>query len=207
MFINIRLILSEPIPAVKHLKEEKLFLTPRDDQCYNLLTELLWIKYVKRFSTTGFPTVMRQKKGHSGFSLIELLIVIGLLGVMVFLGMPYYRSMLNYASLKNDAWRILSDLRSYRQQAIIEHKNYHFVFDTAAESYQIREHAAGTDAYIQIVSSVSLENNLIQASDTAFRPTGDASSAAIIIVQGKGFSETITLQVYPTTGLAVMSGS
>ena len=159
---------------------------------------------LKELTQKHFFTAERRKTGYTGFSLIELLLVLGLIGVFAFLGMPAFKPFLEYSAVKNDAWRIVSDLRAYRQMAIIEHKNYRFVFNTTTENYTIEQHDAGTDAYIKTVSNVSLGTDLVQATTTTFRPTGDATVSSTIIVKGKNSNDSITITIYQTTGLAKM---
>ncbi|MBU4304289.1 MAG: prepilin-type N-terminal cleavage/methylation domain-containing protein [Candidatus Omnitrophica bacterium] len=147
---------------------------------------------------------MKKSKNRQGFTLIELLIVVGLIGVLTFLGLPYYRPFLQYISLKNDVWTVLSDLRGYRQLAIIEHVNYRVLFNVGSDSYTVEQRDAATDTFIQTVANVTLDSNLIQADDTTFRPMGDAVPASTIVLQGKNPADKITITVYSTTGLARM---
>ncbi len=142
-----------------------------------------------------------RKKPKYAFSLIELLIVISLIGIMTFLGMPYFRTFLDYSSLKNDAWKLIADLRSSRQLAIVEHVNYQFVFDVNLNSYRIEKRDAATNALLQTQAAVFLKNNITQAVDVAFRPKGEASTTSNIVVQGENPKEKITITVYATTGL------
>ena len=148
-------------------------------------------------------TVHKDKK-QAGFSLIELLIVVGLIGVLTFLGLPYFQDFVKYSSLKNDAWRVLSDLRAYRQLAIVEHMNYRFVFDTNANTYSVEQRNALTDAFIQTVSSVKLSNDLVQATNTTFKPKGEASPGSLIVLQTQSGADAIEITVFATTGLAKM---
>jgi prepilin-type N-terminal cleavage/methylation domain-containing protein len=141
-----------------------------------------------------------------GFSLIELLIVISLIGVLTLLGMPLFSDFIEFSSLKNDAWLVLSDLRSYRQLAIIEHFDYYFDFDVNSDSYIIEKRDSGTGALIETVATRSINNDLAQAIDTTFKPKGQADPAATISIQGKNPSDQITITVFSTTGLAKMTG-
>lgn len=138
----------------------------------------------------------------TGFTLIELLMVVGLIGIVSFLAFPYFKSFFQYSTLKKDTWQLLSDLRSYRQLAIIEHFNYRFVFNTVANSYTIEQHNATTDAYIKTVGTFTMDSDLVSATDTTFRPKGETSQNSTIVINGKKPTDTSTITVYATTGLA-----
>ena len=139
-----------------------------------------------------------------GMTLLELLVVISIIGVISYLSLPVFRPFLEYSKLKKDGWKLLSDLRWYRQLAIIEHNNYRFSFDTAANSYRIDEHDAATNAFRQTLSTVALDNDLTQATDATFRPSGEAVPSSSITIKSKQSSDSISISVFSTTGLAKM---
>ena len=154
-------------------------------------------KFKIKYNPYGF---WRKK----GITLLELLIVISIIGVIAFLSMPVFRPFLEYSQIKKDAWKLLSDLRWYRQLAIIEHNNYKFTFDTDANSYKIDEHDAATNAYRQTLSTVKLENDLTQATDATFRPSGEAVPSSLITIKSKKSSDAVSISIFSTTGLAKM---
>ncbi len=162
---------------------------------------------LKKFWQEFKPPYGRAVGKNHGFSLIELLIVIGLLGVFTYLGMPHLKPFLQYSSLKKDSWTLLSDLRSYRQLSIIEHNNYRFTFDINSDSYTIEQRDAATDAFIQTIGTINLSNDITSATDTTFRPKGEASAASTIIIKGNNSPDTLTINVYSTTGLAKITES
>lgn len=141
-----------------------------------------------------------------GFTLIELLIVISIIGVLSLLGMPLFRDFIQFSSLKNDAWKIVSDFRSYRQLAIIEHNNYAFVFDINNESYIIEQRDSGTNALIETIATRTLNNDITQAANTSFLPKGQAKNASEIHIKGKNSADQVIVNVFATTGLSKMTG-
>ncbi|MBU1043032.1 MAG: prepilin-type N-terminal cleavage/methylation domain-containing protein [Candidatus Omnitrophica bacterium] len=145
-------------------------------------------------------------QANSGFSLIELLIVISIIGILTLLGIPLFRDFIQFSSLKSDAWKLVSDLRSYRQLAIIEHNNYSFVFDLNSDSYIIEQRNSGTNALIATVATRTLSNDITQAVDTTFMPKGQANIAAQINIKGKNSADQVIINVFATTGLSKMTG-
>ncbi|MCG2712724.1 MAG: prepilin-type N-terminal cleavage/methylation domain-containing protein [Candidatus Omnitrophica bacterium] len=156
---------------------------------------------LKKFREKYTPDVFWQKRG---LTLIELVIVISIISVISYFSLPVFRPFLEYSGLKKDAWKLLSDLRWYRQLAIIEHNNYKFSFDVLADSYTIDEHDAATNAFIQTLSTVSLENDITQATDSTFRPNGEAVPSTLVTIKGNKSSDSISISVFATTGLAKM---
>ena len=154
-------------------------------------------KYRVKYSLDDFW----QKKG---ITLIELLIVIIIIGVISYLSLPVFRPFLEYSGLKKDAWKLLSDLRWYRQLAIIEHNNYKFSFSINANSYTIDEHDAATNAFRQTLSTVVMDNDITQATDSTFRPNGEAVPSSLITIKGNKSSDSISISIFSTTGLAKM---
>ncbi|MFH1063202.1 MAG: prepilin-type N-terminal cleavage/methylation domain-containing protein [Candidatus Omnitrophota bacterium] len=149
-----------------------------------------------------FPAVRK----NFGFSLIELLIVISIIGVMSLLGIPLFKDYVQFSALKSDAWKVVSDFRSYRQLAIIEHCNYRFVFDLNSDSYKIEQRDSGTNALIATIATRTLSNDITQAVDTTFMPKGQADPAATILIKGKNSADKVTITVFATTGLSKMTG-
>ncbi len=156
---------------------------------------------LKKFRAKYRFGVFLQKKG---LTLIELIIVIIIIGVISYFSLPVFRPFLEYSGLKKDAWKLLSDLRWYRQLAIIEHNNYKFSFDVNADSYTIDEHDAATNAFRQRLSTVVMDNDITQAADSTFRPNGEAVPSSVITIKGNKSSDTISISVFSTTGLAKM---
>ncbi|MBU2063969.1 MAG: prepilin-type N-terminal cleavage/methylation domain-containing protein [Candidatus Omnitrophica bacterium] len=143
----------------------------------------------------------------NGFSLIELLIVISVIAVFAFLGLPVFRSYIDYSSLKKDGWILLSNLRSYRELAVVEHFNYKFDFDVNADTYTIEKRDPATGSLIGTITTVSLDNNITGATDTSFSPRGDTDVSSVITIRSNSSSDSLTINVFSTTGLSKISSS
>jgi len=161
---------------------------------------------LKKKSHYKTPNFSSGIQANSGFSLIELLSVISIIGVLSLLGIPLFRDYVQFSSLKSDAWKVVSDFRSYRQLAIIEHHNYGFVFDLNNDSYIIQQRDSGTNALIATVATRTLNNDITQAVDTTFMPKGQADPAVQIYIKGKNSADQVIINVFATTGLSKMTG-
>jgi type IV fimbrial biogenesis protein FimT len=96
-----------------------------------------------------------KKLGSSGFSLIELMIVIAIMGIIAALAVPSYRDMLARNRLKQAAEGLKSDLQWMRAESIKQSCNLRASFTEGANwSYQIYipPAAAGSACALQHVS-------------------------------------------------------
>ncbi len=139
-----------------------------------------------------------------GITLIELLIVIALIAVFTYLGMPSFKAFLQYSNLSRDAWIMLSDLRYYREEAIVKHYDYAFTFNTAANSYTVEQRTAPADTPVKEVKTQTLDSDITQAANTVFTPSGEATTASTIVIHGENPGDAFQITISPTTGMVKM---
>jgi prepilin-type N-terminal cleavage/methylation domain-containing protein len=85
------------------------------------------------------PLVNQQK----GFTLIELIIVMGIMGILATIAAPSFQNNIRNQNLKTAARGITSDFFATREKALSENVRYRITFDQASNSYTI---AGGTAA-------------------------------------------------------------
>jgi len=85
------------------------------------------------------PLVNQQK----GFSLIELIVVMGIMGILATIAAPSFQNYIRNQNLKTAARGITSDFFATREKALSENVRYRITFDQASNSYTI---AGGTAA-------------------------------------------------------------
>jgi len=87
----------------------------------------------------GLPAALRRtgrRSGRDGFSLVELLVVIGLIGIVAGFSIPAFQRYATNANLKAAAREIMSDINNTKQRAIEENNNtYRITFSTVANNY------------------------------------------------------------------------
>ena len=66
----------------------------------------------------------------TGFSLVELMVTIAVLGVLVSLGMPSFRTMLRNAEIRTAAESVTNGLQRARAEAVARNANVQFVLGT-----------------------------------------------------------------------------
>jgi len=87
----------------------------------------------------GLPAALWRtgcRSGRTGFSLVELIIVIALIGIVAGFSIPAFQRYATNANLKAAAREIMSDINNAKQRAIEENNNtYRITFSTVANNY------------------------------------------------------------------------
>ena len=78
---------------------------------------------------------------QKGFTLIELIIVMGIMGILATIAAPHFQNYIGNQNLKTAARGITSDFFATREKALSENVKYRITFDQASNSYTI---AGGT---------------------------------------------------------------
>jgi prepilin-type N-terminal cleavage/methylation domain-containing protein len=86
---------------------------------------------VKRF-------IQGEKGGlHRGFTLIEVMVIIILIGIILLFAIPNFASIQRRARIRAGAQEIGQDLRSVRERALASGQNFYAVKDGSNKSYHV----------------------------------------------------------------------
>lgn len=131
-------------------------------------------------------TELMLKKFKKGFSLIEILVVLGIIIMIALINIPLLRQYQPTLKLKGEARQLASDLR-YAQQLALTEQVVHLVrFFPALQKYQIIRAPAGQNETIVkeiilktpvIFQSITFTNNQV-----GFNAGGGSSGAGYAIV-------------------------
>ena len=179
---------------------------------------------------------MRQdenKRSHKGFTLVELIIVVVILGIAAMMAIPMVSNAADM-QVRSAANRIAADMDYAKNLAITHQSRYCVIFDEADESYEIRVDPFGVSdvidhpvnpgkfvvdfsadsrlSRVKIVSAdfdsgVSVSNTI--TFDYLGSPYSGAGSpapldAGTITLEADNFS--LTVDVEPVTGYVTISG-
>jgi type II secretion system protein H len=113
-----------------------------------------------------------------GFSLIEMIFVLAVMGIMVFIASASFLNLAPKYRLKRAAWEINSCLNLARYKAIFEGVPTRVLFD--ASSYRVEKFDASQKTWHPLESNL-LEGVVLQANNSpTFYPVGTVSNLATI---------------------------
>ena len=132
---------------------------------------------------------------EAGFTLLEMLVVLGLLGMIAAVSLPLLRGGARTGLIERTAARLAADLTSTRLAAIRQNMASHLEIDLAANSYSGTPHlnARALPAEIPIsVKSTTACPGASQAACIHFFPNGSSAGGRIVVGTG-GQSRIITI--------------
>ena len=74
----------------------------------------------------------------SGFTLVELMLVLALMAVIVFLALPSFQNLLQ-GTLQQEAGRLAGVIRLLRNEAVLTHTNYRLMLDLKRGRYFVQQ--------------------------------------------------------------------
>ncbi|HEX6437580.1 MAG TPA: GspH/FimT family pseudopilin [Candidatus Binatia bacterium] len=109
-----------------------------------------------------------------GFSLIELIVVLSLMGILFAIGIPASNKLLLSYQLNGSARRVQTDLQNIKMRAAAENLGFQFTYGAGSGSYTIRRDGA-------VFVSKPLPEGIVitQAGTVSFSPRGTAGSNRI----------------------------
>lgn len=140
-----------------------------------------------------------SKKIITGFSLLELIVVIAIFAVLSAIALPTYQQLRPNIVLNSTARQIASDLRYAQQLAVTEQIVYSVVFNRVGNSYQIIKSSPQTTIRnVQLKPQVSMQSITGLTDNTVdFNAAGAASESGDIVVVNTN-NRSITVEIKPS---------
>ncbi len=143
-----------------------------------------------------FSNIYEKAKG---FSIIELLVVISILGTLTAIAVPFYVGYRPRLILKQAAGQVRSDLMMNRQRAVTTSKDYYFKYDTtsASNTYEISiESSSSEQKTLPYRTKISRDPSNPLISPLEFNPSGMTNdNGGLIITHTSLPSDTLRLTV------------
>jgi prepilin-type N-terminal cleavage/methylation domain-containing protein len=135
----------------------------------------------------------------TGFTLIEILTVVGIIAIVATISFPVYQNMRPNITLNAAARDLATDMRYGQQLAVTEQIVYNIIFNTSASSYEIRN--GNTDVLLRnkilpsgvtFLSITGLTDNIAR-----FTATGAATESGTIILTNRKNKQS-TIEIKPS---------
>jgi len=135
-------------------------------------------------------------KTSKGFSLVELIIVIAIIGILASISSFAWQRHVNNANLRTAARDLVSDFQNCKQNAIKESRDYHIEFTTGTNgSYTISAATTtspATYAAVNTTKSPTTHGNGIQITSASF--FGIPSNKIRLEVRGTSTNGTVVME-------------
>jgi prepilin-type N-terminal cleavage/methylation domain-containing protein len=128
------------------------------------------------------------KHGTAGFSFIETLTAIFILGILAAIAMPHFTKLLPGIRLSSAARQIATDLQLARMRAIAQHTNQPVTFDTSTATYTL---GADTRNLAQLYPGTTITS--VSAGNPTFNTTGTVAAATTITISNNSVTKQIQI--------------
>jgi len=136
----------------------------------------------------------------TGFSLIELMIVIALISIVSAIAVPMWQRYAANTNLKTAAREVMADLSNAKQQAVEENLDvYRLTFNVAGNNYALSRTDTGVTLWTKSLASFGNGINIVNVSFSggvvSFHKRGTVSMGNVILRNGLGLTATITVNI------------
>ncbi len=135
-------------------------------------------------------------KDERGFSLIELIIVMAILGVLLGIAAYSWSRYVENARLKTAVREVMVDLEFARERAKTENVTYTVTFTDRSPTYTISNGTTTqTKSLSAIGTNIAVESTSFTGNQVKFFPRGTVTMGNIVIKNQRGSTGTITINI------------
>lgn len=145
---------------------------------------------------------------NKGFSLVELMVAIIILGIVLVMSLPAFGRFVHTWRLKGSAEQLSTALRTARSAAVMKHTEAVFLIDLNRNEYFFYEDLNGNgsrdsgeyrSATYELASGISFQGHTLSSAVITFGPKGNTSSSGTITLQDLG-NKTKAVRIFGGTG-------
>lgn len=140
----------------------------------------------------------KWKKDNKGFTLMEALIVLVIMGMVMSISIPMFKVFREGSKLSSGSRTVTAALRTARSLAIVNRAVY--MVNVAVNNKQFgiyyNDGEIGMDKAYYLPDGIEFDDNY----RVSFNPDGSANAWERIIINNTINAETVTINVYQTTG-------
>ncbi len=122
---------------------------------------------------------MSQPPRDSGFTLLELMVVIGLVGLLAALGVGAWKSWTVAEAQKGAATDLQTLMRQTQVRAVTEGQNFCVKFDTTANTYTVYRYACAPTGNVKVNGPFDLGDSRLQLTAVSFTAVAPATSTEV----------------------------
>lgn len=157
-----------------------------------------------RFQKGRRATAGTKPGSIRGFTLLELLLVLLIIGIMTVISMPVVNSVLSTYRLRSAVSSVTGAIQTTRYQAIASGYPYQLVLNAGTATFQVQSDPNLTGTFANMGNAVPLANSgipVVLGTNTTlrFRPSGlvtAATGSTTLTLTYGGKTETITVSNY-----------
>src|SRR5258705_6194957 len=141
---------------------------------------------------------MRNVQRPNGFSSIELIVVMGIMGIVAAIALPKWNNWLPTYALNNSTRQIQSELHNIKMRAAAENVGFQLAYLQGANAYTIQR-----DSKALVTKPIAEGTSITKEGTIAFSPRGTASGNRVRLRNSAGVCKQVV--VSPTGRVRICS--
>jgi len=143
---------------------------------------------------------MNKKGIPTGFSLVEIIVVILLISIVMAVAVPMWQKYKANTDLKSAAREVMADLSNAKQQAVAENLDvYRLTFNVAGNSYALTRTDTGVTIWTKSLASygngIVIGSINFSGSTISLHKRGTVSNGNLVLRNGLGSTAKITVNI------------